>query len=110
MLRTRDSSKGDIRVLIESPVLYEAVRPFLQALQKTDGVYLPLAEYIKHGELKGKHIELPEYAREPGFTWNLRSLMKPEHAGEDCLLDPSSPDSIASARESLYALGKLDKR
>lgn len=109
-LRTRDESKSDVRVLLESPVLYEAVRPFLQAIQKIDPVTLPLGEYIRHGNLQGKPIALPEYATVPGFTWDLKGLLKPEYRGEGCSFDPSNANSIASAREVLHAHGKLDTR
>jgi hypothetical protein len=109
-LQARDDTEKDIRLLLESPVLYEAVRPFLQAIQNIDPVVLPLAEYIRHGDLKGKSIALPEYTTVPQFVWDLKSLLKEEHQGEECMLDPASKHSIAAARDFLHNHGKLDNR
>jgi len=110
ILRHRDESRGDIRLLLESPVLYESVRPFLQALQQLDPIRLPLAAYIKHGNLNQRKIELPEYSLTLGFTWGLKVLLRPDEAVDECVMDPADQYSVASAREVLHAHCKLDPR
>ncbi|RXK38429.1 hypothetical protein M231_04338 [Tremella mesenterica] len=108
VLRRREESRSSTRLLLESPVLYEAVRPFLQVLKTTDPLRLPLAEYIKHGDLKDKHIQLPAYSAIPGFKWDLSCMLK-DGSEETCSMDPTSQVSIATAREILHEQGKLDR-
>lgn len=111
MLKRKGARSSDIRVLLESPVLYEAVRPFLEAIQQIDPVTLPLAEYIRHGSLENRAIGLPEYARRPDFTWNLKTLLDPaQEEVVECIMDPANPSSVEAARQVLHAHGKLDKR
>jgi hypothetical protein len=109
-LRHRDDSGKAIRFLLESPVLYEAVRPFLEALQNTDPLRLPFTDYIKNGELDKKVINLPAYSTVPDFTWNLKVLLRDNEVVDECVMDPSSSLSIAAARQTLYDHGKLDPR
>ena len=109
-LRHRDEAYKDIRLLLESPVLYDSVRPFLQALQSLDPLRLPLSEYIKHGDLKQRKIGLPEYSTTPGFRWILKVLLRPDEAVDQCMMDPSQKYSVDAAKQIMYDHGKLDPR
>jgi hypothetical protein len=73
---------------------------------------MPFGEYIKHSEdsRAGTEIALPAYASVPGFTWNLKVLLKPEHKDEVCILEPGSSTSVQATRERLRQIGKLDPR
>ena len=109
-----DNHEDDIRILIESPVLWESVRPFLEALQKTDTLRMPMADYIRHSDPLKLDISPPAYALEPGFKWDLTVLLK-DHAdgwetGENLIMDPKDPHSVEMARERLAVDGKLDPR
>ena len=110
ILQQRKESHQAIQVLLESPVLYESVRPFLQVLQSADPLKVPMARYITHGNLGEAEIALPEYANLPGFMWDLSTLLRDEEDRNQCFMEPHSDVSIASAREILYERGKLDKR
>lgn len=114
-LRAASTMSGDqedadtIRILVESPVLYESVRPFLEALQRSDPVLLPMADYIKHS--KGpKRNALPAYSTRPGFHWNLKVLLKDNADIDELSLDPTSAASLAYVRSALHRHGKLDPR
>lgn len=69
-----------------------------------------MADYIKHTELADTTVQQPEYARVPGFRWDLRVLLKKEFEYESLHMDPSNPLSVDSARQTLYTQGKLDHR
>lgn len=109
-LRHTDDSRGVVRLLLESPVLYESVRPFLQGLQRIDPLRMPFADYIRHTELQGITVGLPAYAGVPGFTWDMQVLLKDEHRGEGCVMEPASVVSVEAAREKMEVMGKLDAR
>lgn len=102
-------STNTIRLLVESPVLYESVRPFLEALQMVDPVLLPLGDHIRHGGESTK-IKLPAYSTRPGFQWDLKVLLKENAEIDELSMDPKSRGSIESARQALHIHGKLDPR
>lgn len=102
-------STNTTRLLVESPVLYESVRPFLEALQKVDPVLLPLGDYIKHGG-ESKTIKLPAYSTRPGFHWDLKVLLKDNAEMDELSMDPKSRSSIEHVRQALHVHGKLDPR
>ena len=109
-MKQRQQDQRGVRLLLESPVLYERARPFLQALHSAEPFHLPLARYIKHGNLHDMNIDLPAYSTVPGFTWKLHVLLRRDAAVKECIMDPTNELSIASARETLYANGVLDPR
>lgn len=109
LINQHGQNASTTRVLVESPVLYESVRPFLEALQKADPVLLPLSEYIRHGGERTK-IDLPAYSTRPGFHWDLKVLLQENADIDELSMDPSSRGSIESARQALHTYGKLDPR
>jgi len=108
-LRSQKPSSSDIKLLLESPVMYESVRPFFEAIQSHDPRNLPMAQYIKHATSATSHIGLPIYSRSPGYFWNLKVLSRSDTA-VSCFLLPSDNKSIASARRVLHTHGILDPR
>ena len=100
---TGDTSPGETRVLIEAPVLYEAVRPFLKELQG-DSTSIPFSEYlVSRSDVPS--ITPPRYATAPHFRWNLSPLLR---HGQDFRLDVKDPTSISDARRILREESTLD--
>ncbi|KAG8720713.1 hypothetical protein FRC09_009099 [Ceratobasidium sp. 395] len=101
---------GGVRVLIEAPVFYEGIRPFLEAL-KADPERLPFARYLVHQsevELKQTMIAAPLYSRTPGFTFELKHLFPPSAGVQTLPMITTNPDSIANARVRLIRGSRLD--
>ncbi|CAE6488328.1 unnamed protein product [Rhizoctonia solani] len=101
---------NDIRVLIEAPVFYEAIRPFLEAL-KREPELLPFSQYLSlqsMEELRQTIINPPLYSRSPGFSFELKDLFPPAAGVESLQLTTRDPDSIANARTRLIQASRLD--
>ncbi|KAJ6625897.1 P-loop containing nucleoside triphosphate hydrolase protein [Mycena sp. CBHHK59/15] len=101
-LKYRSSDVGT-RVLAEAAVMFEAIRPFLEAL-RVEPESLPFAKYLVHRRrefLSSMTITSPRYALVPGFTYQLASLFPPDAGVDDLKLDVSDPSSVAFAREQL---------
>ena len=101
--QTGDTSRGETRLLIEAPVVYEAVRPFLEALQ-TDSTCIPFSEYLVSPN-DVPSITPPCYAIAPRFRWNLSPLLRD---GQDFHLDAKDSESISDARQILCEESTLD--
>jgi len=102
-LRNPQNSRDGIRLLVESPVMFEAIRPFLEAL-KVEPELLPFSRYLVHhppGFLGTCKVEPPKYARLPNFSFQLASLFPEEAEVEDLTLSITDPHSITHAREEL---------
>ncbi|KAF8808643.1 hypothetical protein BYT27DRAFT_7188610 [Phlegmacium glaucopus] len=99
-LRHPHTSRKGIKILIESPVMFEAIRPFLEAL-RTEPEDVPFSRYLvlqPHERLASCALEAPRYARLPKF-----------HAGvENLMLSATDPVSIAYARKMLKSKSRLD--
>ena len=108
-LQNRRENVGT-RVLIEAPIFYEGIRPFLEALQTNPG-YLPFSQYLCHQsdeELKRTQIAPPLYSLTPGFTFELKDLF-PANAGVNSLtLKTSDASSVALSRSTLVRGSRLD--
>ncbi|KZV95021.1 P-loop containing nucleoside triphosphate hydrolase protein [Exidia glandulosa HHB12029] len=112
---------GDIKLMLEAPVMYESVRPFLEAL-RAEPARVPFAQYLVH-RVDGSipPVAPPAYATKPGFVFNLSSLLNPPEDGgvperlrlnaadaasvqvvrtrlrEDSYLDPSQSDALVDS-------------
>ncbi|KAG6845312.1 hypothetical protein H0H87_011162 [Tephrocybe sp. NHM501043] len=98
--RQRDGSA----IMVESPVMFEAVRPFLDALKLVEPESIPFAQYLVHrplGYFPGSGVHPPRYARSPGFAYQLAPLFRPESGVDDLKLYVNDPESIARARLQL---------
>ncbi|KAG8699264.1 hypothetical protein FRC11_013811 [Ceratobasidium sp. 423] len=103
-------SDSDTRILIEAPVFYEGIRPFLEAL-KREPELLPFGEYLRlqsKEELKRTTIGPPLYSRTPGFSFELKDLFPPKAAVQSLQLTTRDPDSVANARAQLIRASSLD--
>ncbi|KDQ57638.1 hypothetical protein JAAARDRAFT_270513 [Jaapia argillacea MUCL 33604] len=97
------------KILIEAPVMFEAIRPFLEALRVPPET-VPFPRYLVHqppGGLKQLEIKPPAFASVPGFSYRLDSLFEGE-TGEGLRLDVRNPDSVALARQELMERSRLD--
>lgn len=97
--------------LIESSILYEAIRPFLLALQDQPEE-IPFADYIRHridpDYLSNHPAVPPQYAQRPGFSLELRSLLQKNSGIGSLRLDANDPHSINHTRQELKRSSQLD--
>ena len=103
VLKLGDNTRDGVKLLIEAPVMYEAVRPFLEALKTVEPTEIPFGEYIVHhpaGHFKNVVVPPPNYARAPGFRFDLSSLFQ-EGDDEHLELDATDKASIALCRREL---------
>lgn len=109
-LEKRDR-RGRTLLLIEAPVMYESIRPFLQALQREPTAF-PFAQYLVHRRehyARGRHIQVnpPYYTfNRPNFTWDLGCLF--DGAQQALRLNPADPLSVEQARQALRTSSRLD--
>ncbi|KAG8746574.1 hypothetical protein FRC10_004426 [Ceratobasidium sp. 414] len=109
---SQNPPKGQMRLLLEAPVFYEGIRPFLSALQREPET-LPFADYLRH-HADPEHLSHlpatpPQYAQRPGFTFELNSLLRGAPNSGSLRLDANDPRSIAHARQELVQSSSLDK-
>ncbi|KAI0779559.1 hypothetical protein C8Q74DRAFT_1217042 [Fomes fomentarius] len=109
-LRIPVKQRTSTKLLIEATVMFESVRPFLEAL-RAEPESVPFARYLVHHPLdfyRNLQIALPAYARLPDFSFQLASLFPPESGVDDLKLVVTSPASIEGAREALKRSSRLD--
>ncbi|KAG0698145.1 hypothetical protein DFH29DRAFT_943008 [Suillus ampliporus] len=109
-LRNPHSSGQDLKLLVESPVMFEAIRPFLEAL-KVEPELVPFSRYLVHrpqGFLNTCKVDPPRYATMPGFAFNLSCLFPDKTDVEDLTLSVTDPQSIENARAELRRSSRLD--
>ncbi|KAI0332312.1 P-loop containing nucleoside triphosphate hydrolase protein [Cubamyces sp. BRFM 1775] len=109
-LRLPLKERKGTKLLIEATVMFESVRPFLEAL-RVEPESIPFSRYLVHHPpefYQTLQISPPVYASLPGFSFQLASLFPPEAAVEDLKLVVTSPESIENAREALKRSSKLD--
>lgn len=97
---------NETRVLVEAPVMYEAVRPFLEAL-KAEPTSIPFSKYLvlREGSLSSIPVDPPQYTTSPRFEWDLSPLL-PE--GPAFRLNVQDAASVTNARELLRNQSTLD--
>lgn len=101
-LQNRHENYGT-RVLIEAPVFYEGIRPFLEALKK-DPERLPFSQYLRHQskeDLSQAVIHPPLYSLTPGFTFELKDLFAPTAGVQSLRLTTNDPRSVERTRAQL---------
>lgn len=103
---TRDRLSSRI-LLAEAPVMYESIRPFLQALQR-EPTSFPFSHHLVHRSGVNAHtIPPPQYTiTRTDFSWNLSSLFDGEHP--QVLMNPHDKASIDLARHQLHSDSRLD--
>lgn len=108
--KTPQKDRTAVKLLLEATVMYESVRPFLEAL-RLEPETVPFARYLVHrptGFFNGLKVDAPAYARVPNFRFQLSSLFPSEQGVDDLKLDISNPASIAFAQEELRTKSRLD--
>jgi hypothetical protein len=110
VLQTLKNKTNYSAVLVEAPVMFEAVRPFLEAL-RVEPESIPFSEYLAHRPLSFFRSFVstpPHYARVPGFSYQLSSLFPSEAGVEDLKMRVNDMDSIELARQELRRASRLD--
>lgn len=98
-------------LLIEAPVMYESIRPFLQALQR-EPTGVPFAQYLVHQRehhARGQPMQVnrPRYTiARPNFIWDLSCLFN--ETQDLPRMNPADPISVEQARLALKASSRLD--
>ena len=103
-------SRLDIKLLVESPVMFETIRPFLSALQ-TQPEDVPFSCYLVHqpsGQLSAINLQPPRYTRLPNFKFQLASLFDAEAGVDDLTLSVMDRESVQQARSQLREKSRLD--
>ncbi|KAG6889417.1 hypothetical protein C0992_005274 [Termitomyces sp. T32_za158] len=91
-------------IMVESPVMFEAIRPFLDTLKLAEPETIPFSEYLVHrplGYFRDTGVLPPRYARNPGFAYQLAPLFSPEAGIDDLKLHVNDQESVATARHQL---------
>jgi hypothetical protein len=98
------------KVLVEAPVMFEAIRPFLEAL-RVEPETIPFGPCLVHRPprfFESFQIEPPAYSSVPGFSYQLSSLFPPEAEMQDLRMSVTDPVSIDQARQELRKASRLD--
>ncbi|KAH9951524.1 P-loop containing nucleoside triphosphate hydrolase protein [Amylocystis lapponica] len=109
-LQHPERAQHGTRILVEATVMYESIRPFLDAL-RVEPETLPFSTYLPHHPpsfYNALAISPPQYARMPKFTFQLASLFPPEADVRDFKLSVTDPASVLAARERLKRNSRLD--
>ena len=110
-LRNPHTSTKGTKILVESPVMFEAIRPFLEALRTTEPEDIPFSRYLvlqPPERLASCALEAPRYARLPNFLFRLDSLFIKEAGVENLTFSVTDPFSIDHARKMLRSKSRLD--
>ena len=109
-LRNAHTATKGVKILVESPVMFEAIRPFLEVL-KAEPEDIPFSRYLvlqPPERLASCVLEAPRYARLPKFQFCLDSLFPEEAEVENLMLSVTDPVSINHARKILRSESRLD--
>ncbi|KAF8629392.1 hypothetical protein AX15_003447 [Amanita polypyramis BW_CC] len=112
VLKFPQSAQGNNILLVESPMMYEAIRPFLEALTMEPGM-IPFQDYLVHrpsGFFRTHTVKPPRYACLPRFKYRLNCLFNPgaREGGAELIMVPSDPQSVENARNELKRGSRLD--
>lgn len=105
--READPTSYDTNLLVEAPVMFESLRPFLETLKNREPTAIPFSHYLAHpanGHLTDLPTFPPAYAS-PNYTMKLDVLFSPQRT---LSLRPHDSTSIENAREALKKHSVLD--
>ncbi|KAG8908691.1 hypothetical protein FRC01_007295 [Tulasnella sp. 417] len=108
-LQDRRPRDEGMKLLLEAPIMFESIRPFLETLKSRPPASIPFARYIAHqggGDLSSVSIDPPAYVT-PHFAFKLDSLFECEPPIE-LSLRPRDQASVQNARETLRNKSRLD--
>lgn len=101
--------RSGLKLLVEATVMFESIRPFLEAL-RVEPTTLPMGKYLVHqaeGALNAMVVDPPRYARQRSFVFELSSLF-PDGAVDSLKMSVHDANSVAAARERLQTGSRLD--
>ena len=112
VLKHSSIAEGDEILLVEAPVMYESIRPFLEGLT-TELETIPFKEYLVHRpqENSNSHgVKPPRYTSFPGFKYHLECLFDAgaREAGFTLDMVANDPNSVEVARNELKNGSRLD--
>ncbi|KAG9045583.1 hypothetical protein FS837_006070 [Tulasnella sp. UAMH 9824] len=110
-LHQRRPDEEGTKILIEAPIMFESIRPFLESLQSPERPppSIPFARYLTHpdsGDLSNVEIDPPAYAT-PRFEFKLGCLFDSDQP-VNLTLRPHDALSVENARDALKAHSRLD--
>ena len=103
-MKNRDMHSRTLKLLIEAPVMYETIRPFLTAL-RAEPTSFPFRQYLCHpqsGSLATIRINPPAYTLNPAFTFDLRCLFK-DAPPDNLRLSVTESSTVDVCRQELRA-------
>lgn len=96
-------------ILVKSDIVLDTIEPYLKALQSVEPFDIPFAKYLQlQAHLTDIQIDLPSYARVPGFRWKLDHLVKSGPDRPPIAFDPKIPEQVQTTRILLKEHGVLD--
>ncbi|KAK2464284.1 hypothetical protein APHAL10511_003741 [Amanita phalloides] len=112
VLKSPHKINGDQILLVEAPMMYEAIRPFLEALT-VEPTTIPFQEYLVHrpqGFFGSCLVKAPHYATLPRFKYRLECLFDrgAREEGFELAMVVNDPDSVENARNELKRGSRLD--
>lgn len=109
-LEAKQDNAAQEMVLIESPVMFESIRPFLDALKREPESF-PFKKYLVHpnsGTIRDIAIDAPRYSTIPGFSFTLDSLVTKQEGEEPLRMRATDASSVGATRSQLKARSRLD--
>lgn len=109
-LRLPVAERRSMKLLVEATVMFESVRPFLEAL-RVEPESVPFGRYLVHRPpefFRTLQISPPAYATLPDYSFQLASLFPADSGVDDLKLVVSDPTSVESARDILKRSSRLD--
>jgi hypothetical protein len=106
----RSINTTDTKVLLEAPVMFEAIRPFLEAL-RVEPETIPFGKCLVHHPprfFESFKIEPPIFSLIPNFSYELSSLFPPEANVQNLKMFVTDPASVDQARQELRRASRLD--
>ncbi|KAF8656758.1 hypothetical protein AX16_002437 [Volvariella volvacea WC 439] len=88
-------------LLVESPVMYESIRPFLEALRVQPESIALGNHIVKPFDDVKNTVPAPRYARSPGFSYRLDGLFPHEAGIKNLTLNVLDSHSVRRARKAL---------
>ncbi|KLO14620.1 P-loop containing nucleoside triphosphate hydrolase protein [Schizopora paradoxa] len=110
-LEAKQNSAAQEMVLVESPVMFESIRPFLEALKREPESF-PFKKYLVHpnsGTIQDVLIDPPRYATVPNFSFALDCLVRREDGEESLFLRATDASAVGAMRSQLKARSRLDE-
>jgi hypothetical protein len=96
----------DLRILTESSVMFESIRPFLEAL-RVEPTTLPFERYLAHPDscsLSDVVANPPTYCTMPNFEYEIGSLFHDDSGIRSLKFSPLNTQSVEMARSAMKAV------